>query len=164
MSRSLASVVESMDSNLPVDQVKTMDQVVDQSLAGDRFSTVLFASFAGVALLLAGIGIYGVMSFTVAQRTHEIGLRMALGAAPKHVLGLVLKEGLLLALIGLVMGLSGTYFVGRMMKSLLYQVTAVDPGALSTVSVVLLFSALLACYIPAQRATQVDPLVALRQE
>jgi putative ABC transport system permease protein len=164
MSRSLASVVQSMDSNLPVDQVKTMDQVVDESLAGDRFSTVLFASFAGVALLLAAIGIYGVMSFAVAQRTHEIGLRMALGAAPKHVLGLVVKEGLLLALIGLLIGLSGTYFVGRMMKSLLYQVTAVDPGAVSTVSVVLLFSAFLACYIPAQRATQVDPLVALRQE
>jgi len=164
MSRSLAAVVQSMDSNLPVDQVKTMDQVVTESLAGDRFSTVLFASFAGVALLLAAIGIYGVMSFAVAQRTHEIGLRMALGAGPKHVLGLVLKEGLLLALIGLVIGLGGTYFVGRLMQSLLYQVTAVDPAAVSSVSVVLLFCAFLACYLPARRATQVDPLVALREE
>jgi putative ABC transport system permease protein len=153
-----------MDSNLPVDQVKTMDQLIDESLAGDRFSTVLYASFAGVALVLAAIGIYGVMSFTVAQRTHEIGLRMALGAAPKHVLSLVLKEGLLLALIGLFIGLGGTYFVGRLMKSLLYQVTAIDPAAVSAVCLVLLLSAFCACYLPARRATQVDPLVALRED
>jgi putative ABC transport system permease protein len=164
MSKSLAGVVQSVDSNLPLDQVKTMDQLVEESLAGDRFSAVLFASFAGLALLLAAIGIYGVMSFAVAQRTHEIGLRMALGAAPAHVLRLVLKEGLLLALIGLAIGLGGTYFVGRLMKSLLYQITAVDPAAVSTVSMVLLFAAFLACYIPARRATQVDPLVALREE
>jgi ABC-type antimicrobial peptide transport system permease subunit len=164
MSRSLAAVVQSVDSNLPLDQVKTMEQIVTESLAGDRFSTVLYASFAGVALVLAAIGIYGVMSFAVAQRTHEIGLRMALGAAPKHVLGLVLKEGLLLALIGLFIGLGGTYFVGRLMKSLLYQVTAIDPSAISAVSIVLLLSAFFACYLPARRATQVDPLVALREE
>jgi putative ABC transport system permease protein len=164
VTKSIAAAVQSVDPDLPLDQVKTMDQLVDESLAGDRFATILFAAFAGVALLLAAIGIYGVMSFAVAQRTHEIGLRMALGAGPAQVLRLVLREGMMLALIGLVVGLGGTYFVGRVMKSILYQVTAIDPAAVSAVTAVLLLSALLACYIPAQRATQVDPMVALREE
>jgi putative ABC transport system permease protein len=164
MTKSITAVVRSVDPNLPLDQVKTMDQLVDESLASDRFSTVLFGGFAGVALLLAAIGIYGVMSFTVAQRTHEIGLRMALGAGPNQVLRLVLKEGMLLAFAGLVMGLAGTYFVGRVMKTLLYQVNAMDPTAISAVTAVLLLSAFGACYIPARRATQVDPMVALRDE
>jgi putative ABC transport system permease protein len=164
MTKSITAVVRSLDPNLPLDQVKTMDQLVDESLASDRFSTLLFGGFAGVALLLAAIGIYGVMSFTVAQRTHEIGLRMALGAGPNQVLRLVLKEGMLLAFGGLVLGLAGTYFVGRVMKSLLYQVNTIDPAAISAVTVVLLLSALCACYIPARRATQVDPMVALRDE
>jgi putative ABC transport system permease protein len=141
-----------------------MDQLVDESLAGDRFSTVLFSSFAGVALLLAAIGIYGVMSFAVAQRTHEIGLRIALGAGPNQVLRLVLQEGMVLAFLGLLVGLAGTYFVGRVMKTLLYQVNAMDPAAISAVATVLLLSAFFACYIPARRATQVDPMVALREE
>ena len=164
MTQSIAAVVLSIDPDLPLDQVKTMDQIVDESLSGDRFGTVLFGSFAAVALLLAAIGIYGVMSFTVAQRTHEIGLRIALGASPARVLRLVLREGILLALGGLLLGLGGAYFVGRLMKSLLYQVNAMDPTAVSAVTAVLLLSALLACYIPARRATQVDPMVALRDE
>ena len=164
MANSIAAAVRSVDSDLPLDQVRTIDQVVDESLAGERFSTVLFASFAGVALLLAAIGIYGVMSFAVAQRTHEIGLRIALGAGPRQVLRLVIGEGMLLALIGLGVGLGGTYFVGRVMKTVLYQVNAIDPAAISAVTAVLLLSALLACYIPARRATQVDPMVALRDE
>jgi putative ABC transport system permease protein len=164
MANSIAAAVRSVDSDLPLDQVRTMDQVVDESLAGERFSTVLFASFAGVALLLAGIGIYGVMSFAVAQRTHEIGLRMALGAGPRQVLRLVLQEGMLLAFGGLIIGLAGAYFVGRLMKSVLYQVNETDPVAFSAVTAVLLLCALLACYIPARRAMQVDPLVALRYE
>jgi putative ABC transport system permease protein len=164
LTKSIATVVQTLDSELPLDQVKTMDQLVHESLASDRFSTVLFASFAGLALLLAAIGIYGVMSFAVAQRTHEIGLRIALGAGPQQVLGLVLGEGMLLALVGLGVGLAGTYFVGRVMKSMLYQVNAIDPAAISAVAAVLLLSALLACYIPARRATQVDPMVALRDE
>jgi len=106
----------------------------------------------------------GVMSFAVAQRTHEIGLRMALGAGTKQVLRLILEEGMLLASIGLVIGLIGSYFVGRTMKSVLYQITAIDPAAFGAVAPVLLVSALLACYIPARRATQVDPMVALRDE
>ena len=164
MTKSIAAVVLSIDPDLPLDQVKTMDQIVDESLSGDRFGTVLFGSFAAVALLLAAIGIYGVMSFAVAQRTHEIGLRIALGASPARVLRLVLREGILLALGGLLLGLGGAYFVGRLMKSLLYQVNAMDPTAVSAVTAVLLLSALLACYIPARRATQVDPIVALRDE
>jgi putative ABC transport system permease protein len=164
MTKSITAVVHTVDPELPLDQVKTMDQLVHESLASDRFSTVLFASFAGLALLLAAIGIYGVMSFAVAQRTHEIGLRMALGAGPAQVLRLVLQEGMLLALIGLVVGLGGTYFVGRVMNSMLYQVTVIDPVAFSAVTVVLLLAALLACYIPARRATRVDPMVALREE
>jgi putative ABC transport system permease protein len=164
MTKSIAAVVRSVDPDLPVDQVKTMDQLVHESLANERFSTALFASFAGVALLLAAIGIYGVMSFAVAQRTHEIGLRIALGAGPQQVLRLVLQEGMLLALVGLGVGLGGTYFVGRLMKTILYQVNSLDPAAISAVAAVLLLSALLACYIPARRATQVDPMVALRDE
>ena len=164
MTKSITAVVRTVDPDLPLDQVKTMDQLVHESLASDRFSTVLFASFAGLALLLAAIGIYGVMSFAVAQRTHEIGLRIALGAGPQQVLRLVLGEGMLLALIGLGVGLAVTYFVGRLMKTILYQVNALDPAAISAVTAVLLLSALLACYIPARRATQVDPMVALRDE
>lgn len=164
MTKSIAAVVLSVDHDLPLDQVKTMDQIVDESLSGDRFGTVLFGSFAAVALLLAAIGIYGVMSFAVAQRTHEIGLRMALGAGPAQVLRLVLREGMLLALGGLLLGLGGTYFVGRVMKSLLYQVNAMDPTAVTSVTAVLFIAALLACYIPARRATLVDPMVALREE
>jgi putative ABC transport system permease protein len=164
MTNSIAAAVQSIDSDLPLDQVRTMDQIVDESLAGDRFATVLFAAFAAVALILAAIGIYGVMSFAVAQRTHEIGLRIALGAGPNQVLRLVLQEGMLLALAGLLVGLAGAFFVGRVMKTLLYQVDAMDPGAVSAVAAVLLLSALCACYLPARRATQVDPMVALRED
>jgi putative ABC transport system permease protein len=164
MANSIAAAVRSVDSDLPLDQVRTMEQLVDESLAGDRFATALFAAFAAVALTLAAIGIYGVMAFAVAQRTHEIGLRMALGAGPQQVLRLILQEGMLLALGGLVVGLAGAYFVGRLMRTVLYQVSEMDPAAISAVTVMLLFSALLACYIPARRATQVDPMVALREE
>jgi predicted permease len=164
MTKSITAVVHSVDPDLALDQVKTMEQLVVESLAGDRFSTVLFASFAGVALLLAAIGIYGVMSFAVAQRTHEIGLRIALGAGPPQVLGLVLREGMLLATAGLAIGLAGVYFVGRLMKSILYQVNEMDPAAIGAVTALLLLSALLACYIPARRAMRVDPMVALRVE
>jgi putative ABC transport system permease protein len=164
MTNSIAAVVRSVDPELALDQVRTMDQLVDESLAGDRFATLLFAGFAGVALVLAAIGIYGVMSFAVAQRTNEIGLRMALGAGSREVLYMVLREGMLLALAGLGLGLCGTYFVSRVMKSILYEVTAIDPVAVGGVSAVLLLSAVLACYLPARRATQVDAMVALRYE
>ena len=161
---SVAAIVQSIDPDLPLDHVRTMDQIVDESLAGDRFATALLATFAVIALILAAIGIYGVMSFSVAQQTHEIGLRIALGAGPGRVLSLVLREGMLLAVTGLALGLGGTYLVGRTMQSVLYEVTAMDPLAVGGVAVLLLIAAVLACYLPARRATRVDPMSALRCE
>jgi putative ABC transport system permease protein len=164
LSKSISEIVLSMNPNLPLAEVKTMDQIKDESMAGDRFGAFLFGTFAGAALLLAALGIYGVMSFAVVQRRHEIGLRMALGAGQRSVLALILKEGMLLAFLGLVVGLGGAYLVGRTMHSLMYGVGAVDFTAFSAVAAVLLVSALLACYVPALRASNVDPMQALREE
>jgi putative ABC transport system permease protein len=164
MANSIAAAVRSVDSDLALDQVRTMEQLVDESLAGDRFVTALFGAFSVVALTLAAIGIYGVMSFAVAQRTQEIGVRMALGATPGQVLTMMLLEGMALAVAGLILGLGGTYFVGRGLKSLLYQVTTIDPIAVSSVAAVLMLFAIFACYLPARRATRIDPMAALRQE
>jgi len=162
--KSLAAVVRSLDPDLPMTDVKTMDQSVDEALAGNRFNAVLFGTFAGVALLLAAVGIYGVMAFTVAQRTHEIGLRMALGAGRGQVLMGVVKEGMATAGIGLVLGAFGAYFVGRTLQGMWYGVEAIDPVAFGAVAVLLLGSAMLACLVPARRAASVDPMVALRQD
>ena len=164
ITKSIAATINSIEPDLPLASVRTMDQLVDERLAGDRFSTALYGSFAIFALLLAATGIYGVMAFTVAQRTHEIGLRMALGAAREQVLLLVLKEGLVLALVGLGTGLIGAYFMGRAMQSLLYGVAVFDVAAFVAVAATLLTAALVACYIPARRAAKVDPMVALRYE
>ena len=153
-----------MDPNLAMANIKTMDQVADDSLLGDRFVMVLYGTFAAVALVLAAVGIYGVMAFSVAQRTHEIGLRVALGADRRHVLALILREGVILASAGLGLGLVGAYFVGRAIRSTLYGVGSVDAIAFTAVSVLLVLAALLACYVPAQRASKVDPMVALRYE
>ena len=164
LTRSIGEIVQSLDPNLPLAEVKTMDQIKDESLAGDRFAAALFGGFAAVALILAALGIYGVMSFAVAQRTHEIGLRMALGAGPNRVLALILKEGMILACIGLILGLGGAYGVGKAMHSIFYNVGTIDFAAFSAVAAALLLAALLACFIPARRATLVDPMQALRQE
>ena len=164
VTKSISSVVSSMDHDLPVTNVRTMDQIVDEVRASDRFLTILYSTFAAFALLLAAIGIYGVMAFAVAQRTHEIGLRMALGAARQAVIALVLKEGMVLALIGSGLGLAGALFVGQAMKSMLYGVGAIDIGAFCGVEIVLLAAALVACLIPARRAAKVEPVVALRYE
>ena len=126
--------------------------------------TVLFGSFGAVALLLAALGIYGVMSFLVAQRTPEIGLRMALGAERRRVVLQVLKEGMLAAGTGVALGLVGAYFVGRAMQGMWFDVGAIDPLAFGAVALVLIVSALLACLIPARRAASVDPLTALRKD
>jgi putative ABC transport system permease protein len=162
--QSLAAVIRSVDPDLPMADVKTMDQLVRESLAGDRFSTALFGSFAGVALLLAAVGIYGVMSFVVSQRTHEIGLRMALGAARGRVLWQILREGVGTALAGIVLGSVGAYWVGRAMQGMVFGVGTVDPLALAIVAITLLTSSLVACLVPARRAASVDPMTALRQE
>jgi len=164
LTKSIAAVVQSMDPNLPLAFVRTMDQMLTEWRAGDRFQALLFGGFAAIALLLAALGIYGVMSFAVAQRTHEIGLRMALGAGQGGVMRLIVREGMILALVGLVLGFGGAVLVGRAMRGMWYQVGTIDASAFSTVSAMLLASALFACYVPARRATQVDPMQALREE
>jgi ABC-type antimicrobial peptide transport system permease subunit len=141
-----------------------MEEIKSLMLAGDRFTMTLYSAFAAVALLLAAVGIYGVMAFTVAQREHEIGLRMALGASRGRVVNLVLKEAFFLALIGLGLGLVGAYFVGRAMQSTLYGVGALDYGSIAVVAVVLLAASLLASWLPAHRAAAVEPMKALRSE
>jgi putative ABC transport system permease protein len=161
---SVAAVVQSLDPDLPVTGVKTMDQVVDEGLAGNRFAAVLMGTFASMALLLAAVGIYGVMSFAVAQRTHEIGLRMALGAPRSHVLGLMLLMGGRLVLVGLGVGIAASLAATRLLRSQLFGVEATDPLAYAAVVVLLGAVTLLACYVPARRAAGVDPMVALRQE
>ncbi|HKS79985.1 MAG TPA: FtsX-like permease family protein, partial [Candidatus Acidoferrales bacterium] len=164
LTKTMADVVQSMDPNLPLSNVKTMDQIIDESMSGDRFAAFLFGGFAAIALLLAALGIYGVMSFAVAQRTHEIGLRMALGAGTSRVLALIFREGMILAGMGLVLGIIGAYLVGRGMHSLFFEVKTIDPIAFGAVALLLVFSALLACYVPAIRAARVDPMLALREE
>ncbi|HEV7684150.1 MAG TPA: ADOP family duplicated permease, partial [Pyrinomonadaceae bacterium] len=164
VTKSIAAAVGSVDPDLPLAGVKTVDEIVDESLAIDRFSVVLFSSFGVLGLLLAAIGIYGVMAFTVAQRTQEFGVRMALGAQRSRVVRLVLKEGTTLALIGAAIGMGGAYLVGRAMESTLYGVGAMDTRAFGAVALVLIAAALLACLIPAWRASRVEPMVALRND
>jgi putative ABC transport system permease protein len=164
ISKSITSAMNSMEPEVALADVKTMDQILDEGLVSDRFLTTLYATFACVALLLATVGIYGVMTFSVAQRTHEIGLRMALGAAREQVLAVIFKEGLALALVGLAIGLGGAALVGRAMRGMLYGVGSFDFLAFGGVALVLFAAALIACYLPARRATDVDPIVALRYE
>src|SRR4030095_4805280 len=156
--------VRELDGSVPISNVNTMEQLVSQSIAQRRFGMFLLASFAALALLLAAIGIYGVISYSVAQRTREIGVRMALGARTADVLKLVLQRGLTLAIIGLGIGLIGAFFVTRLMTRLLFEVRPTDGLTFVFVSIGLLAVAFLACYLPARRATKVDPLVALRYE
>jgi putative ABC transport system permease protein len=164
MTKSLGAAIRSLDPDLPMAGTETMEQVLADSHAGDRFPTILLTCFAAVALLLAVLGIYGVMAFLVGQRTHEIGLRMALGAGRFDVLRMVLGEGLRLAAFGLAAGLAGAYLVGKGMQSLLYDVNGIDLTAFSVVAAILTASALLACCIPARRAVSVDPMIALRED
>jgi predicted permease len=156
--------VWAIDKDQPVFDVRTMREVRSISVALYTFSSVMLGIFAGVALLLAAIGIYGVMAFAVTQRTHEIGIRMALGARAPDVLKLVVKHGMVLALIGVGFGLAGAWALTRFMEKLLVGVQPTDLLTFSAVSLCLLVAALLACYLPARRATKVDPLVALRYE
>ena len=158
------SEVRSLDSTLPVSNAKTVSQMIDERMSPKRLMTYVLAVFALSALLLASIGIYGVMSYAVAQRTQEIGIRMALGARALDVLKLVLKNGMALALIGVGIGLAGAFALTRFLESQLFQVAPTDKLTFIAVAGSLILVALLACYIPARRATKVDPLVALRDE
>jgi putative ABC transport system permease protein len=161
---SVAAAVRSVNPDYPMTQVKTMDQLVSESLVTDRFVLLVFGSFGALALVLAAIGIYGVMTFSVAQRNHEMGIRIALGAGSREVLRLVVGEGMWAALLGMAIGIPGVYLVGKTLKTMLYNVGTLDVRALVGVALVLLAAALVACYLPARRATRIDPLVALRQE
>ncbi len=158
------AAIHDTDPRVPVGRMRTLDEVLSASVAFNRFQMLLIAIFAGLALVLAAVGTYGVMSYLVAQRTHEIGVRVALGAVPRDVLGMVLRRGLALAGGGLVLGLVGAGALTRLLASQLYGVRPLDPLTFGAVTAVLLLVALLACFVPAWRAARVDPVVALRAE
>jgi putative ABC transport system permease protein len=156
--------VQSLDPDQPIGQITTMDQAVASSLATRRLTMMLLGTFAVLALVLASVGLYGVMALTVAQRTRELGIRMALGAARANIFRLVLTHGLSLIAVGVVVGLLGAIAVGRALMSLLYNVGALDSGAVIIAILALSTVALVACTVPARRATRVDPIIALRAE
>jgi putative ABC transport system permease protein len=164
IARLVEEQVWAIDRQLPLTSIKPMSEVVNASLGGERFNLILLALFAGVALALAGVGIYGVMSYTVTQRTHEIGVRMALGASAADVLRMVVRQGMTLAFTGIVIGLAAAAGLTRLMTSLLYGTSATDPLTFTAIALVLAGVALGACFVPARRATRVDPMVALRYE
>ena len=157
-------VVWEIDKDQPVSDIRSMEEIVSRAVARQRFSMMLLGIFAMLALVLAAVGIYGVMSYSVAQRTQEIGIRMALGAQRSDVLKMAVGQGLRLVLIGIVIGLAVAFGLTRVMASLLFGVSATDPATFVTISLVLVSVAVLASYIPALRAARIDPMVALRYQ
>jgi predicted permease len=164
MAAAVRQEVRAIDKDVPLTQVQTMEKVLGASVAQPRFSMLVVGMFAVLALVLSAVGIYGVMAYAVSRRSHEIGVRMALGAGANQVLKLVLKDGMTLALAGIAVGLLGAFVLTRLMASLLFGIGAKDPATFISVAVFLTSVAFIACYIPARRATKVDPLVALRNE
>jgi putative ABC transport system permease protein len=153
-----------IDNGLPILQPNTLDAIATQSLGQERLTMALLGVFAGIAVLLAIVGIYGAVAYTVEQRTGEIGVRMALGAQTTDVLRLVVRQGMNPVLLGLVIGLAGTFAAGRLIATQLYQISPHNPFLLGATAIVLALAALLACLIPARRASRVDPIIALRAE
>jgi putative ABC transport system permease protein len=149
---------------LPIPAVRTMEQILSDSVSERRFQAMLTALFAMVALLLGAVGIYGVVSYSVACRTREIGLRIAHGAMRGHIFGWVLSTGMRPVLVGLVAGITGAVAIGRALSSVLFEISPTDPLALGSVTALLLATAAIACYLPARRASRLDPMTALRSE
>jgi predicted permease len=160
---SLGKIVQEMDPDLALTGVRTMDEQIYESMSNDRFNAMMFTAFAAIALVLAAVGIYGVMSFVVAQRNHEVGIRMALGADRGRVVQLIMRDGMKTSLLGTALGFVGAYYVGRVMQGLWFGVGALDLGRFAAIAATLIAVALFACYLPARRAATVDPLVALRE-
>ena len=156
--------VQQVDSTVAIDRIAPMRELLADSLAARRFTMLLLGAFAAVSLLLAGVGVYGVMAYSVSVRTREIGVRLALGAQATDVLRLVLKQSLTLAAVGVVIGLLASFALSHLIKNLLFDITANDPLTFTAVAVMLTLVTLLACWIPARRATKIDPMIALRQE
>jgi putative ABC transport system permease protein len=162
MTRTVRSAVWSLDGELPVSEIQTVEEMLGARVAPRRFNLLLLGLFALVAMLLAAVGIYGVMSYSVTQRTHEIGIRMALGAGQSDVLKLVVGHGMVLTLLGVAVGLTAAVALTRLLTTLLFGVSATDPLTFGLIALLLLVVALLACWLPARRATKVDPMIALR--
>jgi ABC-type antimicrobial peptide transport system permease subunit len=164
LSAAMVSEIHQLDPSLAVTKVRTMQSDLNSTLLPQRFNATLVGIYASVALLLALIGIYGVLAYTVSQQMHEIGVRIAIGAQRRDILALVLQRGFILATIGAAIGLAGAWVVTRFMATLLYGVQPRDPLTFIGVTFVMALTALLACYLPARRATRVDPIIALRHE
>jgi putative ABC transport system permease protein len=162
LARGLQQAVQSLDRDLPVRPVITLERYLGRAAAQPKFNALLLGLFAGLALLLTAIGLYGVMAYAVVQRVREIGVRIALGAQTGDVLKMVLRHGLKLTALGMAIGLAAAYALTRYMRSLLFGVKAADPLTFAAIALLLIVVALLACWIPARRATKVDPIVALR--
>jgi putative ABC transport system permease protein len=156
--------VKLLDPDQPIYNIRTMDEIRGQSVAPQRLNLMLLSIFAGIAFVLAIVGIYGVMSYAVTQRTHEIGIRMAIGAQPRDVFRMILGQGMFLTIIGIVAGLLGAFALTRLMATMLFSVKPTDPATFAAVALLLIGVALLACYIPGRRATKVDPVNSLRYE
>src|SRR6185369_11074044 len=163
-SSAVVRAVHEIDKDLPVEEVATLENILVREASPRRFNAVLFSIFAALALVLAVTGVYGVLAYSVSQRTHEVGIRMALGAGHRDVLRLFMGQGMKLVLLGLVIGLTGAFALTRLMSSLLFGVSTTDAATFVAVAVGLMLVGVFACYLPARRATRVDPLIALRYE
>jgi putative ABC transport system permease protein len=164
LSSAIRGEVRALDKSLPVYDIKAMDRIVADSISQPHLTTLLLAGFAGIALILVTIGVYGVISYSVAQRTREIGIRKALGAQTRDVMTLFVRQGMALALIGVTIGLVAAFALTRVMTKLLYEVSATDATTFVAAPLLITAVALIACYIPVRRAVKIDPMIALRHE